>query len=96
MSNSYIGPRYIHIEDSSQGYFEEWVEDTEDPESYLDPKSCTKLLNAKEDEIEQLRARLASMEEEVAFLRCLEAAGVDGWEGYEDAQRMFTEEGGEG
>lgn len=34
------------------------------------------------------------MLEELRFLRCLEAAGVDNWDGYDYAQEMFQE--GEG
>lgn len=29
---------------------------------------------------------------DVAFLRCLENCGVDNWDGYGDAQEMFTTE----
>ncbi|WP_037805017.1 hypothetical protein [Streptomyces sp. NRRL F-5135] len=34
---------------------------------------------------ETLRARVAELEKDAAFLRALEAAGVDNWEGYDDA-----------
>lgn len=30
--------------------------------------------------------------EDVRFLACLEAAGVDSWEGYERAQELFNED----
>lgn len=37
------------------------------------------------DQVRQLRARVAELEEDAAFLRALEAAGVDNWEGYDGA-----------
>ncbi|MGQ4437971.1 hypothetical protein ACN6LI_003337 [Streptomyces violaceoruber] len=39
-------------------------------------------------EVRRLQAELAKSAEDVAWLRCLEAAGVDNWEGYDDAREM--------
>ncbi|MFJ5151412.1 hypothetical protein ACIQCF_07455 [Streptomyces sp. NPDC088353] len=36
-------------------------------------------------EVRRLRARVSEMENDVALLHALEAAGVDNWEGYDDA-----------
>lgn len=47
-----------------------------------------------DDETQQLRARLAELEERDAWLSALEAAGVDNWEGWQAAQAI--REGGEG
>ena len=35
---------------------------------------------------------LAQMREDIEFLECLKAAGVDNWEGYGDAWEMMNEE----
>jgi len=35
---------------------------------------------------------LDKLEEDSNFLNCLRQAGVDNWEGYEDAQELFDEE----
>jgi hypothetical protein len=42
-------------------------------------------------EIRRLRAELAEAAEDVSWLRCLEAAGVDNWEGIETAIDMRGE-----
>jgi hypothetical protein len=36
-------------------------------------------------EVRRLRAELAALEDDSAFLAALQAAGVDNWEGYDDA-----------
>lgn len=50
------------------------------------------------DEYNQLHARIAELEadvneaeEDVVFLRCLENAGVDNWDGYDYAREEFNE-----
>lgn len=45
-----------------------------------------------ESHVEQLDKRNDDMFEDVIWLRCLEAAGVDNWEGYEIAAEMYNEE----
>jgi hypothetical protein len=42
-------------------------------------------------EIRRLRSELAGAAEDVSWLRCLEAAGVDNWEGIETAIDMRGE-----
>jgi hypothetical protein len=46
---------------------------------------------ADDGDVAKLRARLAEMEKDVAWLRCLEAAGVDNWSGMEHAISMRNE-----
>lgn len=46
-----------------------------------------------EDRIEELEQILADHEENVAFLYALETAGVDNWEGYELACKIYKGEG---
>ena len=43
------------------------------------------------DEVHRLKGELAGAQEDVAWLRCLEAAGVDNWEGYDGAIEMRGE-----
>ena len=43
-------------------------------------------------EINSLELRIDELEEEVRFLHCLRAAGVDNWEGYDVAQDMFADD----
>lgn len=43
-------------------------------------------------EIEDLKKKIESMEEDVAFLDCLQAAGVDNWCGYEVACEMCRDD----
>lgn len=45
-----------------------------------------------EDRIEELEQILADHEEDVAFLYALETAGVDNWDGYELACKIYSEE----
>lgn len=66
--------RYKHIEDSAQGYYEEWVEDTQDPESYLGLEACAKALNAKDAEIERLKEVIRLLNDD---------KHLDAWEGGE-------------
>lgn len=44
------------------------------------------------DTIEEACERIHGLEREVAFLRCLEAAGVDNWPGYSEAFRIMEED----
>lgn len=47
---------------------------------------------AKDAEIERLKKLVSKMEQDAAFLRCLESAGVaDDWPGYELAKLVFRE-----
>ena len=46
-----------------------------------------------EDRIEELEQILADHEENVAFLYALETAGVDNWDGYELACKIYKGEG---
>ena len=45
-----------------------------------------------ESHVKQLDKQNDSMRDDVAFLRCLEAAGVDNWSGYEIAGEIYEEE----
>ena len=45
-----------------------------------------------DSEIDRLRKKVAELEEEVKWLHCLEAAGVDNWEGVDYAQEMMEDE----
>jgi len=38
------------------------------------------------------REELDELESDQHFLRCLEGAGVDNWDGYESAQEAFAQE----
>ena len=58
-----------------------------------------KLTPEEEDELRVEVAELSKFEmeyeyllEQVEFLNCLEAAGVDNWSGYGDAQQMMEED----
>ncbi len=42
-------------------------------------------------EWETIKQALIELEETNTFLECLEAAGVDNWEGYDEARVMFRE-----
>jgi len=42
--------------------------------------------------VSKLKARVEKLEDEVAFLDCLRAAGVDNWSGYGDAQEMMDDD----
>jgi hypothetical protein len=42
-------------------------------------------------EVSRLRAELAKSAEDIDWLRCLEAAGVDNWEGIDTAIEMRDE-----
>lgn len=44
------------------------------------------------DELLGYREALASAEDDVMFLRALEQAGVDNWEGYSVARQLFEGE----
>jgi hypothetical protein len=51
---------------------------------------CREFENARQDReaadrIEELEKSIRNMQQDVAFLRRLRAAGVDNWEGYESA-----------
>ena len=48
-------------------------------------------LKAKAKLIERLHRKVRRLQQEADFLACLEAAGVDGWDGYEVAQELFDE-----
>lgn len=47
------------------------------------------LLTQAADRIEFLRESLESAEEDVHFLDCLQAAGVDNWDGYDYARQAY-------
>jgi hypothetical protein len=42
--------------------------------------------------IEYLEKEVDKLQADSAFLACLEACGVDNWQGYEEAQEMLEEE----
>ena len=44
------------------------------------------LVSPPRDEVDVLRARVAELEKDSRFLSALEAAGVDSWEGYDEAR----------
>lgn len=44
-----------------------------------------------DDELEQLRARVAELEEDAATLSALRSAGVDNWDGYAFAMELAAE-----
>lgn len=44
-------------------------------------------------EVRRLRAQVAELEPDVAFLAALEAGGVDSWEGYDDARAAVETDG---
>ena len=46
-------------------------------------------LNSK---IGELRAKVDDMKEDVMFLQCLRQAGVDNWEGYDQATGFMLEQ----
>lgn len=48
--------------------------------------------NMAEDEIEDMKKYIDGLEEDSAFLSCLEGAGVDNWDGYSYAQEMLDNE----
>jgi hypothetical protein len=41
------------------------------------------------DEVRRLRAQVAELEDDAALLSALQAAGVDNWEGYDDARERL-------
>ena len=45
-----------------------------------------------EEEITITKKLYDKLQADSAFLACLEACGVDNWQGYEEAQEMFEEE----
>ena len=50
-------------------------------------------LNAEENDMAlELEAKLIEMSEKADFLDCLQACGVDNWDGYSDAQEMMWPE----
>lgn len=51
----------------------------------------TDVQNLRES-IEAMETLNKDLEKDVAFLDCLNAAGVDNWSGYEQAQEMYDEE----
>lgn len=48
--------------------------------------------NATYEEIEKIKDYLEELENDRNFLYALQAAGVDNWMGYEEAQRIYNEE----
>ncbi|MCZ7413063.1 hypothetical protein [Streptomyces sp. WMMC897] len=44
-----------------------------------------------EAEVTELRDRVASMRRDVDLLAALEAAGVDGWDGYDEAREALDD-----
>lgn len=48
-------------------------------------------MESDEAKIKRLEAENAELRKRDGFLSCLEAAGVDNWDGYEEAQKMFNE-----
>ena len=49
------------------------------------------VLDELQEKYNELRERVEELEDDVKFLRALEAAGVDSWEGYEVAQEMMED-----
>lgn len=51
-------------------------------------------LNGEDNSMaEEFRGALEKVQEESKFLNCLEACGVDNWDGYSDAQNMVWSDG---
>jgi len=44
-----------------------------------------------EAKINELEKKIKELESDVRFLRALEAAGVDNWEGYSEAQQLWEQ-----
>jgi len=57
---------------------------------------CAEYYNTKlesmEKQVEKYSKELAEAEDDLLWLRCLEAAGVDNWEGHDIAVDMYTEQ----
>jgi hypothetical protein len=43
------------------------------------------------NDIKRLKVEIEGLEEDAEFLSCLEACGVDNWDGYGDAKQMMAE-----
>lgn len=54
-------------------------------------KEIERLLDDLRDYTLLLNTDLEQLEDDSYFLNCLEMAGVDNWDGYEEAQRMLNE-----
>lgn len=52
-------------------------------------KEAERLLDDLRDYTLILNTDLEKLEDESYFLNCLEMAGVDNWDGYEEAQKMM-------
>lgn len=50
-----------------------------------------KKISDLEAQLLQQNAQMEKYDEDIAFLECLRAAGVDNWEGYDEAQKMMRE-----
>lgn len=78
---------YEVIQDLNNGVFkclrngEEWRDLTGD-----------NLILSLINEIQELREQNKSMLEDVDFLNCLQACGVDNWNGYDEAHEMMRED----
>lgn len=52
-------------------------------------EELNKLLLEKNTQIVKLMARMKELEDRVHWSECLEAAGVDGWDGFDTAIDIF-------
>ena len=52
---------------------------------------CPDCLEFLADKVKKLEIKLSAANEKLLFLDCLERAGVDNWDGYEEALEMFGE-----
>ena len=41
------------------------------------------------EQLKELADEVEQMEADITFLQCLQACGLDSWEGYEEAQNMM-------
>lgn len=64
----------------------------------IDPNVVVKNMEAADSYIAELRTKIRTLEkqlkdcdEDVRFLECLRACGVDNWEGYGEARKMMRE-----
>jgi hypothetical protein len=55
-------------------------------------KKLSETLTEMEEEITITKKLYDKLREDSDFLSCLEACGVDNWQGYEEAQEMLEEE----
>ena len=64
-----------------------------DPNSIIDAgKVVDNYIKDLKKKIADLEAQLEKYDDDIIFLECLRAAGVDNWEGYDEALKMMNEQ----